>query len=134
LAYTSASVFAHQDNADWLIEFRGQLKNCFGQLWRDPPLEPADVYSGGSAPSERLKTSRFSTAVRLYEAHYQGDGDMEQQRPERCAKNKSQQPYDDGVDGDARQFGVPRLLGVHFDIASSLTDIGSVDCQVGHGD
>ena len=49
MAYTSASVFAHQDNADWLIEFHGQLKNCFGQLWRDPRLEPADVYAGGES-------------------------------------------------------------------------------------
>jgi hypothetical protein len=48
MAYTSASVFAHQGNADWLIEFHGQLKNCLGQLCPDPRLEPADVYSGGS--------------------------------------------------------------------------------------
>jgi hypothetical protein len=46
MAYTSASVFVHRDNADWLIEFPGQLKNCFGQLWRDPRLKPADLYSG----------------------------------------------------------------------------------------
>jgi hypothetical protein len=47
MVYTSsASVFAHQGNADWPTEFHGQLKNCFGQLWRDPRLGPPDVYSG----------------------------------------------------------------------------------------
>jgi len=64
---------------------------------------------------------------------------MEQQRPERRAKDKSQQPYDEGVEGDARQFRVPRpfnrrVSGVHMGIPISRTDIGSVDCQVGHGD
>ena len=75
----------------------------------------------------------------MEQPHYQGGGDMEQQRPERRAKNKSQQPYDQGVDGYARQFGVPRpfnrrVSGVHIDIPISRTDIGSVDRQVGHGD
>ena len=47
LAYTSALSFAHQENADWLIEFHGQLKNCLGKLCPDPWLELADVYSRG---------------------------------------------------------------------------------------
>jgi hypothetical protein len=89
-------------------------------------------------PSGRFeKRAGFRRRRPLYEAHYQGDGDMEQQRPERRAKNKSQQPHGESVDGDARQFGIPRpfdrrALGVHSDIPVSGTDIWSVHRQIAH--
>jgi hypothetical protein len=44
MAYTSsASVFAHQDNADWL---KRPAEKPFRSAWRDPRLAPADLYSG----------------------------------------------------------------------------------------